>query len=290
MLVGPVDLAVANLVCKDPQNVCDFHGFYKYKYGVNIEKVVNCGTCTIYLVPVLFTISAILEILRFVVAIHREMKKNRRIAPASLTCQNPGPDQAQTTNIPSGLNSNQLSATSEPARNTQEQPLNILDLSVRQLELEEDSNHEKDLEQVNHAITNEDIIPVPDADTDGVMISSIANPGASLPTQGIVEGTIRLNLQEISGFQQIRDSIKSMLFRPASFTLCMIVIIAIAFAGVFYIKDQETLDMGGFVFIETLSIINRTFGLFLPVFLVLSENKITEYTRQKIQILFRYRQ
>ena len=82
LFLGFGDLALSNIVCKDPQDLCKFRGYIFKKYGVIAHNDEDCSPCNFFVLPTLLILSFLLEILRIGIAIHRETKKNRAIGIA----------------------------------------------------------------------------------------------------------------------------------------------------------------------------------------------------------------
>ena len=82
IFLGFGDLALSNIVCKDPQDLCKFRGYAIKKYSVIVHNNEECSPCNFFVLPSLLILSFLVEILRIGIAIYREKKKTRAIGLA----------------------------------------------------------------------------------------------------------------------------------------------------------------------------------------------------------------
>jgi len=168
IFLGFGDLALSNIVCKDPQDLCKFRGYAIKKYGVIVHNNEDCSPCNVFVLPSLLILSFLVEILRIGIAIYRETKKTRAISLApnifpisSLNIQAAVVTEAESVNQ---FLDNEFPAGVEEDNSA---PVDLEELNTAHVRVDEDSSAPISLEEDNTARSN---VRVEDNNTSSVIM------------------------------------------------------------------------------------------------------------------------
>ena len=89
--------------------------------------------------------------------------------------------------------------------------------------------------------------------------------------------------QQVSTRKQIfLDTTKKLLLRPSAFSICLIILALVILVNVHLLNTDKNN-----IFTEMYIIVKRGYIFFLPVFLVMSEDSIVQFAKEKLRQQFR---